>query len=389
MSTRVDGAQYFVEMLGTSSNEYGGNTKDYSKSLFDIIKSGSGEIETSNDSDSIWDIIWKALGEWANSSTNAKKDVSNSNNRIKAAETSVENKQQEATKSITKIMNDIKGNISSIDAALARIQELSGDSNGGFEELQKELECEKEIITENIMILQDKNASEEDKEKALTTIEGCSGRIAELLVKVEDVEKAIGDLNKDVESYTQNIETQQDAAANVIADTLGIIEGIRTQAQAEEGVNTAMTAQGGVEEAEGAAGVTAAAAAEVISEGTATAVVEEAETNSIDRISAGGERIAGSAKNFTQLGISLNDIQGNFSIIQDFTNSIGSLSNDAVDLIGSYNYFAEPTIEAVGSWKNTVQSANALLGVAISNYSNGKEEDLLNFEVEQFGTIED
>lgn len=389
MSTNINNATDFklVEAVSSSlSASSGFNKSSFNNCIFPESDGVNGSAEKTM---SVIEKILDVVANWIDCSGKAKADVKNSEERIDAGRKLSEKEQKNADTSIKEILSDINCNVDSINSAIEKINKLAGDSDGGLKELENQLQEKKMEICDAIEVLRNPSSNEDEKNQALETIKACNSFIANLLVKVNDIQDQICCETENVQSYTDQITEKQDAAEDIIANTFEIISGISVKTGAEGATNTAYVAEGGTEVAEGEAVIAEAAVTEVTSLGTGTAVAAEATEKALDHIEGGYTHIKDGGKNLTKLGSALDKINIDMSTVQNYANVVGDVLTLAEGSIGSYQSISTDMITSIGSW-STVESANNYLGIAVNEYEGKNEQKqenkdlLLEFDVNQF-----
>ena len=345
-----------LEGLGSSNGTTSSN--NYVNSVWGLVQNGQTAIE-GNDSqkaESIVKIVKNLLSTFssigANENAQATKDVKANDDKA----TELSNDAENTTKSTEEQVNDLIAQISdgreTVTDAISKLEELGGDK-GQLAEVQQKLDEQIAIIEQNKQILNDDSANAETKKAALANLQTAAGAIDELVANVSSIQEAIQEQNTTVEEATNNIAGFIEQSASVISNGVETLQKYIQQGAAQTVTNTVAAADGATNIAVG----TTAESMGTVGTITGFGAGAGAKLSKIgaDQIAAGGTRIAGSTKTLASLTTSLGKMGADIQNIANFTNSVGSVADGVISLVGAYQSNSESLITAVGS---SVEVAN-------------------------------
>lgn len=361
-----------LEGLGSSNGTTSSN--NYVNSVWGLVQNGQTAIE-GNDSQkakSIVKIVKNLLSTFssigANENAQATKDVKANDDKA----TELSNDAENTTKSTEEQVNDLIAQISdgreTVSDAISKLEELGGDK-GQLAEVQQKLDEQIAIIEQNKQILNDDSANAETKKAALANLQTAAGAIDELVANVSSIQEAIQEQNTTVEEATNNIAGFIEQSASVISNGVETLQKYIQQGAAQTVTNTVAAADGATNIA---VGTTAESMGTV---GTITGFGAGAGAKLLkigaDQIAAGGTRIAGSTKTLASLTTSLGKMGADIQNIANFTNSVGSVADGVISLVGAYQSNSESLITAVGSVE--VANVNEEFKTLIADYQLNNE----------------
>ncbi len=361
-----------LEGLGSSNGTTSSN--NYVNSVWGLVQNGQTAIE-GNDSQkakSIVKIVKNLLSTFssigANENAQATTDVKANDDKA----TELSNDAENTTKSTEEQVNDLIAQISdgreTVSDAISKLEELGGDK-GQLAEVQQKLDEQIAIIEQNKQILNDDSANAETKKAALANLQTAAGAIDELVANVSSIQEAIQEQNTTVEEATNNIAGFIEQSASVISNGVETLQKYIQQGAAQTVTNTVAAADGATNIA---VGTTAESMGTV---GTITGFGAGAGAKLLkigaDQIAAGGTRIAGSTKTLASLTTSLGKMGADIQNIANFTNSVGSVADGVISLVGAYQSNSESLITAVGSVE--VANVNEEFKTLIADYQLNNE----------------
>ena len=303
-----------------------------------------------------------------NSSSEADQKIDNTNKAIDH-----NNKQAEATfdsvnKTLQSILSRCDGCKADIDAALAEIEVLGGDS-GAIANAQQQLQEKLKIIEAQKEILNNPDSDAKARKTAIDTILNTVSAIYTLSDSVKEYKELLEKQTDIVNGATQEVDSlasqMQTVVEDGVKDTQSAMENVTAintevgQQQVESGEKTLLggkqIAAGTEMEAGPQAVVTGATGAELIASGT-------------DKVNAGRKLMKGAIDSFKLLGQSQSNISNGLSDFVNFSQGIGQYSTGILELAGAYNTSASEMITSVGSWTK-VEEANKALETYTNEYS--------------------
>ena len=230
------------------------------------------------------------------------------------------------------------------------------------------------------------------RDNALETISAAASAIDGLVANIQNIQSVIEEQNAIVEESVNNISGLISDSANKISEGVAELQQYIQKGTALGSESTRLTTQGGIDVPTGKAEVKAG---EAINSNAISAVGSGGKGAKLiidgnQRISAGGTRIQGGAKNLQSLTASIGKIGGDLSSLAEYTNSIGKIGEGVASLAEQYTNSIQPYIEATGTWDvDAIKEANTELqsqvkafdGTQNTNNQNGQE---FNYDSSKF-----
>lgn len=266
----------------------------------------------------------------------------------------------------------VQNAISQIEAIIGQIEENLQKANEANEEkqaYQKEVEGHIENLNNAQEILNDSNATKEEKKDALAAISGVRGSVEALLEKVNKLDGV-------VQEATRNTEELQSENVDLANETTGVIDNgnqaLQDGAQkvvTEHGKNTATSVKATSDATVSTTAATTAAGLKTAStflsfipgvgaltSSAGNTVADKLMSVSTDFGSASSIGFGSFAKVGSKLSSTNGLINTNFSQFANFSNSLGGLSDNSLNLSNTYYSIAG----TIGSWtESSIGGLNA------------------------------
>ena len=310
-----------------------------------------------------------------NQNAQANKEVKKNSDAIDKNEKAAEKKAQEIQASVEKMVSSISDNTASINDALAAIEKLG--NNGDFAKIQEQIQEQLDKIDQAKEDLKDP----EKRDQALETISVAASVIDGLVANMQDVQGVIAEQNAIVEENINNISELITESTNKITEGISELQQFIQKGTVIGADSTRLTTQGGIDVPTGNAEVKAG---EAINSNVFSAVGSGGQGAKLiidgnQRISAGGTRIQGGAKNLQLLTASIGKIGGDLSSLAEYTNSIGKIGEGVATLAEQYVNTIQPYIEAAGTWDvDAINEANTELQSQVKTFGEVQKADEQN-----------
>ncbi len=310
-----------------------------------------------------------------NQNAQANKEVKKNSDAIDKNEKAAEKKAQEIQASVEKMVSSISDNTASINDALAAIEKLG--NNGDFAKIQEQIQEQLDKIDQAKEDLKDP----EKRDQALETISAAASVIDGLVANMQDVQSVIAEQNAIVEANINNISELITESTKKITEGIGELQQFIQKGTVIGADSTRLTTQGGIDVPTGNAEVKAG---EAINSNVFSAVGSGGQGAKLiidgnQRISAGGTRIQGGAKNLQSLTASIGKIGGDLSSLAEYTNSIGKIGEGVATLAEQYVNTIQPYIEAAGTWDvDAINEANTELQSQVKTFDEVQKADEQN-----------
>lgn len=307
-----------------------------------------------------------------NQNAQANKEVKKNSDAIDKNEKAAEKKAQEIQASVEKMVSSISDNTASINDALAAIEKLG--NNGDFAKIQEQIQEQLDKIDQAKEDLKDP----EKRDQALETISAAASVIDGLVANMQDVQGVIAEQNAIVEANINNISELITESTKKITEGIGELQQFIQKGTVIGADSTRLTTQGGIDVPTGNAEVKAG---EAINSNVISAVGSGGQGAKLiidgnQRISAGGTRIQGGAKNLQSLTASIGKIGGDLSSLAEYTNSIGKIGEGVATLAEQYVNTIQPYIEAAGTWDvDAINEANTELQSQVKTFDEVQKAD--------------
>ena len=374
----------------TSSKASGSSESAYVNSVWGLVQDGQ-EVAQGNDEQkakamtNILDGIMNLISFSKNQNAQANKEVKKNSDAINKNEQAADKKAQEIQQSIEKIVGDISSNTSSINDALAAIEKL-GD-NGDIAKVQEQIQEQLDKIDQAKEDLKDPNK----RDNALETISAAASAIDGLVANIQNIQSVIEEQNAIVEESVNNISGLISDSANKISEGVTELQQYIQKGTALGTDSAQLATQGKIDGLTGNAEVKAGERMTNPATGTVTGAKGiQLINDGNQRISAGGTRRQGGAKNLQSLTASIGKIGSDLSSLSEYTNSIGKIGEGVASLAEQYTNSIQPYIEATGTWDvDAIKEANTELqsqvkafdGTQNSENQNGQE---FNYDSSKF-----
>lgn len=350
---------------------------------FNNAIAGTEEVESKDNNSeqkvnglkNVLDGLLGAISFSKNQNAQANKEVKKNSDAIDKNEKAAEKKAQEIQASVEKIVSSISDNTASINDALAAIEKLG--NNGDFAKIQEQIKEQLDKIDQAKEDLKDP----EKRDQALETISAAASVIDGLVANMQDVQGVIAEQNAIVEANINNISELITESTNKITEGIGELQQFIQKGTVIGADSTRLTTQGGIDVPTGNAEVKAG---EAINSNVFSAVGSGGQGAKLiidgnQRISAGGTRIQGGAKNLQSLTASIGKIGGDLSSLAEYTNSIGKIGEGVATLAEQYVNTIQPYIEAAGTWDvDAINEANTELQSQVKTFDEVQKADEQN-----------
>ena len=323
----------------------------------------------------VLDGLLGAISFSKNQNAQANKEVKKNSDAIDNNEKAAEKKAQEIQASVEKMVSSISDNTASINDALAAIEKLG--NNGDFAKIQEQIQEQLDKIDQAKEDLKDP----EKRDQALETISAAASVIDGLVANMQDVQSVIAEQNAIVEANINNISELITESTKKITEGIGELQQFIQKGTVIGADSTRLTTQGGIDVPTGNAEVKAG---EAINSNVFSAVGSGGQGAKLiidgnQRISAGGTRIQGGAKNLQLLTASIGKIGGDLSSLAEYTNSIGKIGEGVATLAEQYVNTIQPYIEAAGTWDvDAINEANTELQSQVKTFGEVQKADEQN-----------
>lgn len=350
---------------------------------FNNAIAGTEEVESKDNNSeqkvnglkNVLDGLLGAISFSKNQNAQANKEVKKNSDAIDKNEKAAEKKAQEIQASVEKMVSSISDNTASINDALAAIEKLG--NNGDFAKIQEQIQEQLDKIDQAKEDLKDP----EKRDQALETISAAASVIDGLVANMQDVQGVIAEQNAIVEANINNISELITESTNKITEGIGELQQFIQKGTVIGADSTRLTTQGGIDVPTGNAEVKAG---EAINSNVFSAVGSGGQGAKLiidgnQRISAGGTRIQGGAKNLQSLTASIGKIGGDLSSLAEYTNSIGKIGEGVATLAEQYVNTIQPYIEAAGTWDvDVINEANTELQSQVKTFDEVQKADEQN-----------
>lgn len=329
------------------------------------------------------------------------KRIETSSSNLEAARQVSANNTLQAIEQIT---SSIESNIAELQALLESIEE----SNQEKEEYQKELQTCQETIETNKQILNDPEATKEEKKEALQAISDVSKMITELSGTINDLIESINERNTQVSEFSEQNEGLNTQAGQVVStgtqeqqnyqqqqQNLNVENtGVQTRAIKDEGIGAAAKAEAAALNASSNAASAVPIVGGLLSSG-GQAMAQKLEQVGRDYSGAGVSGIESFGVVSPILKAVSGLISGDLTAFAEIPTAIGALIDNGNSV--SYEYFDYSNAigsdfenasgleeegaaleEAVAEAEKKLEEENE--GDAVDNGENTPEEELLQFE---------
>ena len=341
-----------------------GENSEFVNSIFGLVQNGQTAIEGNDQqkAQAITNIVeglLEILNFASNQVSKANKEVKTNSDAIDKNAASADEKAKEVETIVKELVAGICTNTSNISKAMDVIKEL-GDVS--LKDVQSEIQEQLDRIDQAKKDLE----APGKREEALNTIKTAAGAINGLVQNIQNIQTSIEAKNAVVEENVDLISKQIAESATAISEGVADIQKYIQNGTALGANASQISTQGGIDVPTGNAEITAGEAITAIgSGGQGVKLIMDGK----QRVSAGQTRIQGGAKNLQSLTQSIGNMRRDISSLADFTNAIGKVGEEVVDLVGQYNALTTPYIEATGSWDvDTIISENALLQSQVESF---------------------
>ena len=374
----------------TSSKASGSSESAYVNSVWGLDQDdqeiAQGHDEQKKEANAkILDNIMNLISFSKNQNAQANKEVKKNSDAINKNEQAADKKAQEIQQSIEKIVGDISSNTSSINDALAAIEKL-GD-NGDIAKVQEQIQEQLDRIDQAKEDLKDPDK----RDNALETISAAASAIDGLVANIQNIQSVIEEQNAIVEESVNNISGLISDSANKISEGVAELQQYIQKGTALGTDSAQLATQGKIDGLTGKAEVKAGEHMTNPVTGTVTAAKGiQLINDGNQRISAGGTRRQGGAKNLQSLTASIGKIGGDLSSLAEYTNSIGKIGEGVASLAEQYTNSIQPYIEATGTWDvDAIKEANTELQSQVKAFdrtqnTNNQNRQEFNYDSSKF-----
>jgi hypothetical protein len=353
----------------SSSTKKSGSNINIGELLSGTYSLGSNGSSTNTETilNKVQSIMTKVLSEInTNSDSEAKKSTKANDKRLKETSDNIEKTNQAVTTKLEEIMSQCETSSTTIQNALDRIEELGGD-DGVIQEAQQKLDKKLEEINKQKEILNNPNSKPEERQAALSTMLNAISGINELVELVNEYQAEIDSLSTDVNNESENLtslvtekdETVQEGQESAIANATDL------QSDLAETTDLAVTSLGKTALGEGQEAAADAASSNMF---TSSAAIELRQS-ATDKLSAGATLMSGAIQGLKTIGSANSSNSAGVGYWINFANGLGTYAESAQTLVGSYNSQVQPMIESIGTWVDTVSTANQSLEAYYAEYS--------------------
>lgn len=284
----------------------------------------------------------------------AKEEDSRARRAGEKLDTDQKHAEEELKSNIDTIMGNADTTLANVTNELDNLQELGQDLSDYQKQAQKiveEIEAKKQEL--------ETAKTKDDKLKVLKELQDLSGELAGVYELIASLEESINDAQEAAEEGEKEIaEAGEEAAAaqnegtqaitEIVADGTGEINAaVKTTTDAAMNEAVAKTAEGL------AAG--SAVSAIFTFGGTAEKSAELAKI-AVDNETAGGIRLSLAPFAINNATKVLGSLNGNVSALTSFASSIGGVTTEFNNVIGSMQSYCNPMIDAVGSYLEASES---------------------------------
>ena len=303
---------------------------------------------------SIWNVLSKV--------DSAKSETERNEQEAKSLDAEAGKIKDRTTRRAQQKISEIESNIANIEKLLAQLEKNNAEVVAYYEQLAQH----RETIATNKEIVNNPNASKEEKKAALDNISAAGREIEVLAETVLNISNQSGDLQAAIQESGDANTSLADDATEAIADGSQEMEVVVHKAT----TNVTTTLPGVV--ATGTKDITKGSAQ--VAEGTvmmatpATAVVgQQLVSQGTNSITAGNIRTGKSALTMTKLTTTLGTAGQSLATFANFGTSLGSIANTGIDLLNRTGILWEPLVASTGSWNNVSGSAQEIISQTDEN----------------------
>lgn len=350
----IGGVDSFSTGAGSSS---GVNTQDFINSIYTLSDSNvSTEQKVQKTTNFGLNFLLSLIGN--NEEARATKEVNDNTKNAEASQKALTDAAAKTQSKVTNKIAEMEQNAQKIQEQIAKLEETSQEK----ENYQKQIE-------EKVQRL---NAIKEEIQANPEKASEYVSELSEISTSIQDISSALEKLTSNVEENTKNVQDLQQANIETNAETDNIIEEGVTEQQAIaqniitlQTVNATTGATGIVNNTQGVAAKTEAAAIEASSKSSSFIPVAGAFTSaagsavasklyqvSDDQLASGSIRNLGSASNATYLTGLDSMISTNLTDFSNFPTAIGSMLSDTESYVSDFTDLMQP----VGEWLDNANS---------------------------------
>lgn len=329
--------------------------------------------------------IWNALSKV----DSAKSETEKNEQEAKSLDAEAGKIKDRTTRRAQQKISEIEDNIANIENLLAQLEK----NNAEVATYNEQLAQHRQTIVNNQAVVNDPNASREEKKEALDNISAVGGEIINLGDMVHNILTQSTELQSNVQNIGDMNSSLSEESTAILADANQEMEVVINKAT----TNVTTTLPGVV--VTGTKDITKGSAQ--VAEGTAmmatpaTAVVgQQLVTQGKNSITAGNIRTGKSALTMPKLTTTLGTAGQSLATFANFGTSLGSMANTGIDLLDRTGSLWEPFVASTGSWLNVSGSAQEIISqseeslVKVNSDGEGQEDITLKVDPKDLEVME-